>query len=174
MTKNIWCDCHDKFAPFFGKKIELNAETPLGLFAGQGRNRYIIVDNDNCKSAIVLNHADIPSFVCIELDDSTIDKGRPLGRWRLRFTSIWEEEMSPDPSELEDVGILCIGHGKAVLHCRDLPGDVRWIPLGAVDQRTWETRDYDGWALEALDSHLTFYEKWPTSPISIGYVSELS
>lgn len=161
----------DKPSVSIGAKIELNADTPIGLFQGPGVNRYVVVDNGGWKSAIVLCHSQLPIFSWTDLNERTFDKGRWLGPWRLRLNSALENDEEGDPPEADEPGILGIGDGCAILHCRSHKGHLRWLPLGFVGDDGYETYDYDGWALEVLETHRTFFEKWPTSLIPQRYLT---
>ena len=137
-----------------GDRIPLNSDTPYGLFEGVSGSKYIVTHDEGAKVAVTLIHQDLPAFTRQALRDRPIDNGFWVGTYKLRLTHKRSRRLN-----YNEAGVIQIGGGQyAIMDCLDLRGNVCCIPLGEIGNRGYYLRDYDGWVVNEVGAHRTFFE----------------
>ena len=80
-----------------------------------------------------------------------------LGPYRLHFTHM----VLPPGIKTSNIGTLNIGAeyvGQVTLRCRSVTGSRIWMALGHVEDEG-DTRDFNGWIVEAVQDECLFFER---------------
>lgn len=133
--------------------MDLDFDTPVGLFTTEGMEVYLVASDGYQKTAILLASDTAPIFSFTALDDDfPLDDGFSLGPARLRLTSRREPN-----AELDQVGLIRIVRNEVQLSCQGRDGTLIWlsiattiIPDDALGQQ------FDGWTLDDPDGDALF------------------
>lgn len=62
-----------------GEELELNRDTPRGLFLANSGNKYVVCEDSMARYAIALQHSARKPFSYVPLNRTGIEPGKPLG-----------------------------------------------------------------------------------------------
>jgi hypothetical protein len=135
-----------------GEICPLDIETPYGLFETFDGDWYLITDDGTWKLAIVLAHAELPSFACLRLKPQPLTGSRWWGEFNVRAGVPTDERYSREVGLLSDSSFPTLS-----LQCHTPFIYTQWVDVGEVTARHEKSKnlpadglcgsDYDQWTI---------------------------